>query len=713
MLLLGALVNFLLFLQFAAAKKGIPDNTYLIDKPERISVFSCYVALRNLRWQYTLPKVNYGYLCEYTPAFESFLYCVYQNYEDHGNSTEGLHKGFKQLRSFCENPTILNATDADLHNALYNATQYMQTQAPSGTNLTYPVEVDRKKRTMYYKAYHGYYYNHDIGNYFGGYLCAYFFGVLLLAGAFRLVRYTPVQEVLFKQKLVNYVRGYLFIPTLGKKHAGPFSFLKIFTGYIPTRFETLVIVGYLIMHTVFMACNYWYDPLNTIFKSRSIQVARFVADRSGVLSFAHFPLIVLFAGRNNFLQLISGLPHSSFIFFHKWVGRMMFLDAVIHSAAYTKYTILYKTYERLHKRAYWKFGIAATLLSAGMVITSFAVFRRYCYEAFILTHIVLAALFFYTCWEHVMDFSGIEWVYAALAIWIVDRLVRVIRISFTGLPKAQLKLVGSDLIRVTIPKASSFWQAKPGQYVFLSFLHPLCFWQSHPFTVMDSCSKDGEIVVIFKHKKGITRMLRNHLDRHNGEVSMRLAVEGPYGHSSPAQRFDNVLLLAAGTGLPGPIAHAISLGKTSAANGKAQVQLVAAVKGLDMLKAYMPELMVLKDLNVDLQIYDTQPRSTRSVTEASTEKEDEPADKASFGEKGYEQVSTIAESIPELDFAKIHLGRPDVKQLLNECAKQTGKTAIVSCGPPAFVDLARNEAARVVVENPASVIEYFEEYQAW
>lgn len=711
MLLLGTLLNFILFLQLASA--GVPEKTYLINRVERISVYSCYVALRKLPWQYTLLKKSSDYTCEYTPAFESFLYCIYENNKEHGNSTKTLEKAFKQVRGFCDIPSVLNKTDSDFYAALHNGTQYIQAQSTVGSNITYPVQVNVKTRKAYYRAYFGYYYNYGIGHYFGSYICAYFIGVLLLAGAFRLVRYTPIQKVLFRQKLVNYVRGYCFIPTIGKKHADPFSYFKVVTGYLPTRFESLVVTGYLIMHTVFMACRYHYDPLNVIFKSHEIQVARFVGDRSAVLSFAHFPLIILFAGRNNFLELISGLHYTSFIVFHKWLGRVMFLDAVIHSVAYTRYTLLSKTYVRTHKRTYWKFGIAATTLAAALLITSIAAFRRHCYETFLFLHIVLGALFFYACWQHVLNLSGIEWVYAALAIWIVDRLVRIIRLAFMGFPKAQLTSVGPDLIRVTVPKSSKFWKAKPGQYVFISFLHPLCFWQSHPFTVMDSCSKEDELVIVFKAKKGVTRLLKKHLARNNGQLSMRLAIEGPYGHSSPVDRFDNVLLMTAGTGLPGPIAHAINLGKSSAASGKSFVQMVVAVKGFEMLEAYKPELMVLKNLNVDTHLYNTKPPTPIKVTESASHKDEEQAEKTSSAEEKWEQTSSVDESIPDLEFATVHHGRPHVEQLIESYAKQSGKTAVVCCGPPAFVDAVRNETARAIVANPTTVIEYFEEYQSW
>lgn len=131
--------------------------------------------------------------------------------------------------------------------------------------------------------------------------------------------------------------------------------------------------------------------------------------------------------------------------------------------------------------------------------------------------------------------------------------------SYFGFPKATLQLIGDDLIRLTVKKPARLWKAQPGQYVFVSFLHPFYFWQSHPFTVLDSVSKEGELVIILKEKKGVTKLVKRYISRNGGSASMRLAIEGPYGSSSPVHHYDNVLLLTGGTGLPGPIAHAIKL----------------------------------------------------------------------------------------------------------------------------------------------------------
>ncbi|EHN00422.1 Fre4p [Saccharomyces cerevisiae x Saccharomyces kudriavzevii VIN7] len=719
-MLLVSIISFLLFFQLSAAKAP-PSKTSLINTHERRSIYSCYVGLRKETWGY-----NGSALCRYEPAIQSMLYCLYEDTHEKKYSNKTLEKGFEEMRQFCYTPKFLNMTDAEFYSSLDNGTYYIQDQSKTNVNITFPIRLNSTLRKAYYDAYYGYYYNHDIPYYFGGIICAYFVGVMLLAGLIRFLSYTPIKKVILKQKLINYVRGYATLPTLWKKHAEPFSYIKVITGYLPTRFETLVILGHLILHTIFMSYRYQYDPYHIIFAAHRAEVAHFVAYRSGILSFAHLPLIVLFAGRNNFLQFISGLKHTSFIVFHKWLGRIMFLDAVIHAAGFTNYYLYYKKWDTVKFRIYWQFGIAATCIAGMMIFFSIAAFRRHCYETFMVLHIVFAALFFYTCWEHVTSFSGIEWIYAAIAIWGVDRIVRIVRIALLGFPKADLQIVGPDLVRVTVNKPENFWKAKSGQYVFISFLRPLCFWQSHPFTVMDSCVKDGELVIILKAKKGVTKLVKRFVERKGGRASMRLAIEGPYGSKSSAHRFDNVLLLAGGSGLPGPIAHAIELGKTTAASGKNFVQLVIAVRGFDMLTACKNELMVLKDLNVHVHIYNskqepvlaekTSPNQIKN-SEETAEKTPSAAgssEKAPSDTENTEQPLSVGSvSVADFEFATFHAGRPNVEELLNESVNHSGSLAVVCCGPPVFVDTARNQTAKAVLRNPSTAIEYLEEYQAW
>ncbi|CAI7380657.1 CPS_collapsed_G0032390.mRNA.1.CDS.1 [Saccharomyces cerevisiae] len=168
---------------------------------------------------------------------------------------------------------------------------------------------------------------------------------------------------------------------------------------------------------------------------------------------------------------------------------------------------------------------------------------------------------------------------------------------------------------------------------------------------------------------------------------MRLAIEGPYGSSSPVNNYNNVLLLTGGTGLPGPIAHAIKLGKTSAAAGKQSVKLVIAVRGFDVLEAYRPELMCLENLNVQLHIYNTMEVPSLTPSDSlDISQQDEKAD-----EKGTVVATTLEKSANPLGFDGVvfHCGRPNVKELLHEAAELSGSLSVVCCGPPIFVDKVR------------------------
>jgi hypothetical protein len=65
------------------------------------------------------------------------------------------------------------------------------------------------------------------------------------------------------------------------------------------------------------------------------QVLRYVADRTGIISFANFPLIWLFGMRNNVVIWLTGWDFGTYNNFHRWVARVATLQAVVHSVAYT------------------------------------------------------------------------------------------------------------------------------------------------------------------------------------------------------------------------------------------------------------------------------------------------------------------------------------------------------------------------------------------
>jgi hypothetical protein len=71
------------------------------------------------------------------------------------------------------------------------------------------------------------------------------------------------------------------------------------------------------------------------FPTQTKQWLRYVSDRTGIISFANFPIIWLFGMRNNFAIWLTGWDFGTYNNFHRWVARIATLQAVIHSVGYT------------------------------------------------------------------------------------------------------------------------------------------------------------------------------------------------------------------------------------------------------------------------------------------------------------------------------------------------------------------------------------------
>jgi hypothetical protein len=71
------------------------------------------------------------------------------------------------------------------------------------------------------------------------------------------------------------------------------------------------------------------------FPTISKQAWRYVSDRTGIIAWANFPIIWLFGMRNNLLMRLTGWEFATFNNFHRWIGRIATLEAVVHSVGYT------------------------------------------------------------------------------------------------------------------------------------------------------------------------------------------------------------------------------------------------------------------------------------------------------------------------------------------------------------------------------------------
>ena len=119
--------------------------------------------------------------------------------------------------------------------------------------------------------------------------------------------------------LKTWFRRRFLLPALfGRKHIQPLG-----NYMLPTRGQSLMIVGYMMLNVVFMATDY-----------PDGRTAKAAANRAGHLSLVNMPIYFLFSGRNNILIFLTGWTYNDFQVFHKWVARISMLEAVVHSAGY-------------------------------------------------------------------------------------------------------------------------------------------------------------------------------------------------------------------------------------------------------------------------------------------------------------------------------------------------------------------------------------------
>ncbi|CCD24813.1 putative ferric-chelate reductase NDAI_0D05000 [Naumovozyma dairenensis CBS 421] len=686
------------------------------DVWEKNSVMACASYLTKLDWNYKTSAEEqkqlqfYSTLCDYKPALGSWSLCIYGMLNDKGmnpnNST--FEKCLESLQGLCSlsNSTTANLTIGQYHNVLNNATRFAIPEPTDSTRpIEYPVAMNQTFRSRYGEAFHTHAYNLDISNYYGLLLCSYFLFVLLVASCFQYWDRTGFNAVLFKHKFFNYIRGHFLLPTLLKNHANYTNFKSITLGLFPTRLETAYLFGYQLTHLIFICIDYNYDPYNLLFKSKSLQRIRFFADRTGIMAFAQLPLIILFSTRNNIFEYFTGFKYSTFIMFHKWIGRTMVLDLILHAFAYTIYAVNYKNLSHSSKQSYFQFGIVACFIAILMIILSIGLIRKNFYETFLYSHIILAILFFYSCWKHVEKLGWKEWIFSSLAIWAMERIFRLIQLLNFGAPLAKFQLYGKDLIRITIPKTPKMnWNGRPGQYGFLYVLHPLIFWQSHPFTFIDA---DDHLIIVARAKTGATHTIFKQLVKQGGSTQFHVSIEGPYGTPTNLHHFTNVLLLAGGSGLPGLLDHASILAQDALKSNKiVYITLILVVRGHDILKAFKKEILALKPLKINLIIYDTA-LQLAGFGEATPNSDSTN----SFHEPLLQSTSNILKDLQ--GSAIIYYKRPNLEKVLSDACDENKGLAIVCCGPPSFVDIVRNNTAKQVLKHPNKAIQYFEEFQCW
>lgn len=675
--------------------------------------YACTVAVQNVFFDCGFDSAI-SCTCTSDAYMETVSLCI----DSHISSQKDRNKAYPLAFYSCT-----NFTNEDFHNFAVEGKKKARTNVTSAellaTNVTEPFVIPEDLWIVGHQSVWKSFASYTIDNKLGGGLLAYWGFVFLLKFISNIIQhfFFPLLRALDTKFIRKLRKHFVLAPTFSFVHTSVINVWG-YTFSIPLRTHTLALIGFSIVHFVVYFTNYPIYTGSLWYSSNWNQYESMIPWRAGVFAIAEVPLLVLFGGRNNFLIWLTGWPLDTFNVFHKWVARWMMLDVFIHAVSYA---VVYKKEGYLGlewSETYWLWGISACFLGVGLVIFSLHFLRSRFYEAFLIFHIILAATFLVSCYYHIylLEEQDVNWVWAASGIWIFDRVARLAKIAWSGLPcKADAELFEDGVVKLKLDY-SNRWNFKAGHYGFLYFFNWRCFWQSHPFTIIDSPvpGEEKKLVLLVRVRTGFTKVLANKLQQ-TATRSLRVPVlfEGPYGEHFNVEKYDNVTLVAGGIGITGVYGYASRLARSKDVATK-RISFIWCTATDSALVWFKKELEFLAadprfDVNVYVNGVESIPRSStgnESIDEIA-EGEDEVASESKKDDDDSTRKELAGTRV------NVHYERFVVQPAIaEEVSSAKGTGCLVCCGPGPLNDEIRFAITKNI-ENTDGRFDYFEEAFAW
>ncbi|KAJ5290072.1 uncharacterized protein N7443_010325 [Penicillium atrosanguineum] len=530
----------------------------------------------------------------------------------------------------------------------------------------------------------------------------------------------------------------LYAPLFGNRHSREFRFMRLHMGSAPLRLEMILLLIYLALNVVFVIVTVdWWEG----FSKKMFQL-KYAA---GHLAVMNTPGLVLSAGRNNPLVALLGLSFDTFNFMHRWVGRVIAVNAVIHMSAvlanqaYEKGTdyILYSIWQM----PFYVYGLVSLLGFVFIFFQSLSPVRHSFYELFLHLHIALAIMSFVALWYHLKNLLQQRVLLGTLILWGLDRAGRLGILIWRNCGKrrttATVEVLPGSVARVDVD-VSRAWNFRPGQYMYL-YMPCLGLWTSHPFTVawksmnddyMNMSEKNSSsdsfaallegsqtttMSILIKGQDGFTKkLLQKAEDSPEGRIKAMALAEGPFGGIHCLASYGTLLLVAGGIGITHPMSylHDVVSNFASKKTATRKVHLVWMIRNLDHLAwihTWMLDVLSHDALNSNINPngnnYFQFPGLMLSIRIHVTGHKDDT-------EEHIPQPDTPwTECAPANVSVNVFHGKPCFKSLLeNEKAEQVGALAVSVCGPGGLGDSVR-EAVRDVQGD--KTVDLFEEAFSW
>ncbi|KAK9473863.1 ferric reductase like transmembrane component-domain-containing protein [Dipodascopsis tothii] len=645
--------------------------------------------------------------CVYDSTYAAFVTCLFNDFaasgtyalclDDFCSSDRAARSGWAFADQYAGKGNYEYTYETALSSALKNHTSAVDYNA---TELqTIPYVVSQELYDADYPTLSEFYWQLKSGELYGAATMFYWLGLMGVSGLIRFINYLFPSFVRRSSGLSKSIRKYITFPSVfGSKHCVPASVFGFPLGLLPTRLESLMIFGFYAIVLILMTVNYKLFNDNIYWPDdKSAQIARYISDRSGIMATVQVPVLILFAGRNNFLQWVTGWSFQTFMLCHRWIARSMFILAVVHSAGYTQISLAYGTFASDSASPYWICGICATIVAGLMLGQASYYFRHHWYEIFLSLHILLAIGFVVVLYYHVAleELGYYEYIWGTAGVWAGDRFFRIVRILYYGLAtKAEVRIVSENVFEMRVKPSGAFFSksASPGQYSYIHVAR-FQFWQSHPFSLVDYDETDGTYVYYCKAFNGVTRQIFDYANSQPSKTAtLSVAIDGFYGEKYPIDKHDTIVLVAGGIGITALAQYCKYLKQRI---GERQHVILHWITRYETDVIALSKLLSSVSDIVDINAYVT-------VTSA-------PSKEKTLEEK--DSASSAASSQINFKFGP----RPDVAELLAHDINGTeGSVVVAVCGPDTLNDACRNAVASLATAGRSGLaVQFFEESFAW
>ena len=346
-------------------------------------------------------------------------------------------------------------------------------------------------------------------------------------------------------------RYFVDAPLIRQRHNREFKLSSaINMGTLPSRLQTAFLSGYLGMNIAYTVITIdWTLPW--------AEVSPLIRNRAGVLAVLNMIPLYLLAARNNPLIRWCGISFDSFNLIHRWIGRLVVVEAIVHTLAWLILKVQTKGWAVVGKSIagseFLYTGLIGTIAFTLILFQSPSMVRHAFYEVFLHTHIVLAAVATGGGWIHLNELASLQQLLLiAICFWALERFARFCHLIYrnvgNGGTQAEVEVLPGDAIRVNLNMARP-WRFQTGQHVYL-YMPTVGFWTSHPFSLAwseeqeDLSSEKGlamhrqdimnmsktSMSLIIRRRTGFTEHLYRKAEASPGGKFATLAfVEGPYG----------------------------------------------------------------------------------------------------------------------------------------------------------------------------------------